>query len=125
MDPLLILVVGLAIVVGGILVLRAHAFLALVVGALVVAALTSPEALESFATAKNMTAAETCDDKSISNNDRDQTKAPLAEWVAETIAFEPTHVRPSAKLDRSEPPCEVSCCVRTDARGGRTLAPGV
>ena len=45
MDPLLILAVGLAIVVGGILVLRSHAFLALVVGALVVAALTSPEAL--------------------------------------------------------------------------------
>ena len=37
MDPLLILAIGLGIVVGGILFLRVHAFLALVIGALVVA----------------------------------------------------------------------------------------
>ena len=40
MNPLLILVAGMVVVVGGVLVLRLHAFLALVCGALVVAALT-------------------------------------------------------------------------------------
>jgi GntP family gluconate:H+ symporter len=58
MDPLLILLVGLAIVVGGILVFRTHAFLALVIGALVVALLTSPDALQSYADARGMDAAE-------------------------------------------------------------------
>ena len=59
MDPLLILVIGMAIVVGGILVFRTHAFLALIIGALVVAALTSPTALEGYADSKGMSAAET------------------------------------------------------------------
>jgi GntP family gluconate:H+ symporter len=59
MDPLLILVIGMVIVVGGILVFRTHAFLALVIGALVVAALTSPAAIESYAESKGMTPAET------------------------------------------------------------------
>ncbi len=59
MDPLLILLIGMAIVVGGILFFRTHAFLALVIGALVVAALTSPAAIETYAESKGMTAAET------------------------------------------------------------------
>lgn len=59
MDPLLILLVGLVIVVGGILVFRAHAFLALVIGALAVALLTSPDALQGYADATGMDAAET------------------------------------------------------------------
>jgi len=59
MDPLLILLIGMAIVVGGILIFRTHAFLALVIGALVVAALTSPVAIEIYAESKGMTAAET------------------------------------------------------------------
>jgi GntP family gluconate:H+ symporter len=40
MNPLWILLIGMAVVVGGVLVLRLHAFLALILGALVVAALT-------------------------------------------------------------------------------------
>lgn len=40
MSPLLILLIGMVVVVGGVLALRLHAFLALVCGALVVAALT-------------------------------------------------------------------------------------
>lgn len=59
MDPLLILFIGMAIVVGGILVFRTHAFLALVIGALVVAALTSPAAIETYAESRGLTAAET------------------------------------------------------------------
>ncbi len=59
MDPLLILLVGMAIVVGGIILFRTHAFLALIIGALVVAALTSPAALERYADSKGMSAAET------------------------------------------------------------------
>jgi len=41
MSPLLILFIGMAIVVGGVLALRLHAFLALLLGAVVVAGLTS------------------------------------------------------------------------------------
>jgi GntP family gluconate:H+ symporter len=59
MDPLLILAIGMAIVVGGILVFRTHAFLALIIGALVVAALTSPAALEGYADSKGLSEAET------------------------------------------------------------------
>jgi len=40
MNPLLILLIGMAVVVGGILVLRLHAFLALLAGAIAVLALT-------------------------------------------------------------------------------------
>ncbi len=45
MGALAILAVGMLIVIGGVLLLRLHAFLALMLGALVVAALTSPEQL--------------------------------------------------------------------------------
>ena len=40
MSPMVILLIGMVVVVGGVLALRLHAFLALVLGALVVAALT-------------------------------------------------------------------------------------
>jgi len=49
MDPLLILVVGMAVVIGGVLVLRLHAFLALMLGAVVVASLTPTEAIQRHA----------------------------------------------------------------------------
>ncbi|HVX84359.1 MAG TPA: SLC13 family permease [Phycisphaerae bacterium] len=48
MNPLLILVVGMAVVVGGILIFRLHAFLALVAGALAVAVMTPGAAVERF-----------------------------------------------------------------------------
>ncbi len=47
MSPLLILLCGMAIVIGGILALRLHAFLALLLGALLVAGLTSREQLSA------------------------------------------------------------------------------
>ncbi|MFM9080075.1 MAG: GntP family permease, partial [Opitutaceae bacterium] len=43
MDPLLLLLVGVIVVIGGIVWLRLHAFLALMAAAIVVAALTPPE----------------------------------------------------------------------------------
>jgi len=49
MDPLWILFIGIVVVMGGILALRLHAFLALVLGALVVATLTSDRKLVEFA----------------------------------------------------------------------------
>ena len=49
MSPLVLLACGLVIVVGGILWLRLHAFLALVLGAYCVALLTPAEALRGFA----------------------------------------------------------------------------
>jgi len=48
MSPLLILVVALTVVIGGVLLFRLHAFLVLIVGALVVAALTPSAAIRRF-----------------------------------------------------------------------------
>jgi len=57
MDPLVILGVGMVVVVGGILVLRLHAFLALIAAALVVGALTPEAALQAYGSSKGMTEA--------------------------------------------------------------------
>ena len=46
MDPLIILLIGMAYVIGGVLLLRLHAFVALIVGALVVGVLATPGAIE-------------------------------------------------------------------------------
>ncbi|MFC5409316.1 GntP family permease [Larkinella bovis] len=51
-DPLFILAVGVLIVVGGIIGLKLHPFLALLLGAFIVALLTPAEAIEQFAIAK-------------------------------------------------------------------------
>ena len=48
MSPIWILLAGLATVIGGILLLRLHAFLALILGALVVGLLTPPAAVRGF-----------------------------------------------------------------------------
>ena len=44
MDPLIILLIGMAVVIGGVLWLRLHAFMALIGGALVVGLLATPDA---------------------------------------------------------------------------------
>jgi gluconate:H+ symporter, GntP family len=54
-DPLWILAAGMVVVVGGILWLRLHAFLALLLGTLVVGVLTPKPALEAHAIAKGRT----------------------------------------------------------------------
>ena len=46
MDPLIVLFIGMAAVVGGVLWLRLHAFVALIGGALVVGSLAPPERIE-------------------------------------------------------------------------------
>ena len=58
MHPFLILAIGMVIVVGGILFLRLHAFLALILAALVVAGITSAEVVEQFYLAEGMGAEE-------------------------------------------------------------------
>ena len=45
MDPLIILLIGMAVVIGGVLRLRLHAFVALIGGALVVGSLATPDAI--------------------------------------------------------------------------------
>ncbi|SOE21949.1 gluconate:H+ symporter, GntP family [Spirosomataceae bacterium TFI 002] len=55
-DPFLILLVGVVIVVGGIIGLKLHPFLALILAAFVVSSITSPFQVESFALAKGMSA---------------------------------------------------------------------
>jgi len=56
-DPLFILLVGVLIVVGGIIGLKLHPFLALLLGALVVAYMTPGSAVEQFAIDKGSTPA--------------------------------------------------------------------
>lgn len=58
-DPLWLMLIGMVVVLGGILALRLHAFLALMLGAIIVGTLTATPALRQFAQDKNMTAAET------------------------------------------------------------------
>jgi len=48
MNPIAIVLIGMAVVVGGVLALRLHAFLALILGALVVAALTPGETVRDM-----------------------------------------------------------------------------
>jgi len=57
-DPLWILAAGMLVVVGGILWLRLHAFLALLLGALTVGVLTPRSALEAHAVSKGRTEAQ-------------------------------------------------------------------
>ena len=45
MDPLIILLIGMAVVIGGVLWVRLHAFVALIGGALVVGSLATPDAI--------------------------------------------------------------------------------
>ncbi len=54
MGPIVLLAIGVIVVIGGILALRLHAFVALLLGALIVGALTSGEAIEEFALGKGM-----------------------------------------------------------------------
>ncbi|MDB6055285.1 MAG: gluconate transporter [Verrucomicrobiales bacterium] len=74
MESALILLAGIAVVVTGILVLRLHAFLALIAAAMVVATLTSPNALSTYAAGRKMSAA--------------QTKTLLEQPVGERVARE-------------------------------------
>ncbi len=54
-DPLWLLLIGMIVVLGGILLLRLHAFLALILGALIVGTLTTSAALERYADQQEMT----------------------------------------------------------------------
>ncbi len=56
-DPIFILLIGVCIVVGGIIGLKLHPFLALLLGAFVVALMTPGSAIEQFALAKGATPA--------------------------------------------------------------------
>ena len=53
-DPLIILLLGILVVVGGIIGLRLHAFLALLLGAFLVALLTPESAVEMYGLSKGM-----------------------------------------------------------------------
>ena len=57
MNPVWILLIGMLVVIGSVLLLRLHAFLALLLGALVVSALTPTAAIEQVALEKGMDAA--------------------------------------------------------------------
>src|SRR5215218_3397916 len=55
MNPFLILITGIVVVLAAILILRLHAVLALLLGALTVGFLTSPHLLTQYATSKSLT----------------------------------------------------------------------
>ena len=59
MSPLILLIVGIIVVLAGILWLKLHPVIALLMGALVVGALTSPELLKQYASSKGLTEAQT------------------------------------------------------------------
>lgn len=59
MDPLFLLALGLAAVLGGILVLKLHPFLALLAAALLVSTLTPEAGLRDYANSKDLSEAET------------------------------------------------------------------
>ncbi|CAG4993989.1 Inner membrane permease YgbN [Dyadobacter sp. CECT 9275] len=73
-DPLFILLIGVIIVVGGIIVLQLHPFLALLLGAFAVAVLTPGSAIEQFALDKGQAPA--------------AAHALAAKSIGERIAFE-------------------------------------
>ncbi len=56
-DPLILLLVGIIVVVGGIILLRLHAFLALILGAFAVAVLTPSAAVEMYGLQSGMSEA--------------------------------------------------------------------
>ena len=58
MDPIIILIAGIVIVVGGIIILKLHPFLALLLAALIVALLTPESLTYEFFMGKGMTSAE-------------------------------------------------------------------
>ena len=59
MDPLILLAIGMVVVLGSILIFRLHAFLALFLGALIVAALTPAENIELYSESVNLTSYQT------------------------------------------------------------------
>ncbi len=73
-DPLWLLLVGMVVVLGGILFLRLHPFLALILGALIVASLTSSTSLRQFAHSQEYSA--------------EQTEALVQKTVGERVAGE-------------------------------------
>ncbi|MFC2116524.1 GntP family permease [Bacteroidota bacterium] len=58
LDPLILLGIGIAIVVGGIVFLKLHPFFSLIMGALIVGLLTSSENLQMFAMARGLSSGE-------------------------------------------------------------------
>ena len=61
MSPIILLVVGLVVVLAGILWLKLHPVIALLMGALVVGALTSEALLERYAESKGLSEKQTSD----------------------------------------------------------------
>jgi GntP family gluconate:H+ symporter len=69
-DPFILLGIGIVVVVGSIVLLKLHPFFSLVLGALVVGIMSSPENLQLFATARGLGPAETADILSQSAGER-------------------------------------------------------
>ena len=86
MNPLLVLACGMTVVITGILVLRMHAFLALVIGAFAVSLLTPSEALQSYADTR-VAKAECGLQKQLINS---STKLPQLAWLRSLVALAQT-----------------------------------
>ncbi|MCH8194169.1 MAG: GntP family permease, partial [Planctomycetes bacterium] len=75
MDPLWLMLIGMVVVIGGILVFRLHAFLALTLAAVVVATLTSSSALRQYIVEKHMAAAKVESFLELSVSEREAAEA--------------------------------------------------
>lgn len=85
MDPLLILVLGMLVVVGGILLFRLHAFLALTLGALLVGSITPQSSIEAYALAKAKLDRQK-NGQSLTEEDRKEAVALSKKTLGERIA---------------------------------------
>lgn len=127
MDPaawttLAILITGVVVVIGGILVLKLHAFLALILAALIVSALTPAPALERFALQQNAFAIDEIDSEQHRLILRLSEKQSLREGTLLIVT------RPDAATGRFEEVAEVIAAETlppsdsTERRGKRVVA---
>ena len=97
MDPLIILLIGMAVVIGGVLWLRLHAFVALIGGALVVGSLATPDAINQ--SVMNDTRIEK-DIRKQATNRLDQDDSNLTNLVQELRKTKAKHTAAQSVISR-------------------------
>ena len=91
MSPIVILVVALLVVVGGVLAFRLHAFLVLIVGALVVAALTPSGSVARFELGKDAVPVSSLNEDGTTANVRDRKRQLLEGALHPVYRLTPGH----------------------------------
>jgi len=91
MGPILILLLALVVVIGGILLFRLHAFLILIVGALVVAAMTPAAAVLRFELRKDEVRIESVGSNGLTATVRDRKRLAAGVTVCHAYRLVPGH----------------------------------